>query len=324
MGLSGNDLARVSAANKLYEFLAVIVEHAVQKGFIVVVENPRSSLFWRTRFWKRVSQHFQYFAHQACAYGGSRAKWTVLASNHPAFQKITLSCPGVSQNHVHKPWGLVRTEQGTHFSTSEETAYLHPLAYAIARVFADILFHHGWSPPEEYFQPAADSSLQTMRAVATSQPKAARIPPVVQEHKQVVLVRGPHEILTSIAVQSMQRLKSPLEIPSGCFSAVQVLPEGSQLLRCTPIRLNGESSGAQQVDISEQAWGIPFTPDEFIQVAISRGHPKSFVSLLPAVLEEAVQQNFSGKDLGSLATLRTDWFSKWTARAKLLVQDEAN
>ena len=170
----------------------------------------------------------------------------------------------------------MRTEQGTHFSTSEETAYPHPLAYEIARVFADILFHHGWTPPDEYFQPSADSSLRTMRAVASSQPKAARIPPVVQELKQVVLVRGPHSILTSTAVQSMQRLKSPLEIPEGCFSALPVLPEGSQLLRCTPIRLNGESSGAQQVDMSEQAWGIPFTPDEFIQVSISRGHPKSF------------------------------------------------
>ena len=118
LGLSGNDLARVSSANRLYDFLSVIVSKAVARGLIVVVENPRSSLFWRTRFWKAVARHFCYYVHQACAYGGCRPKWTVLASNHPAFQQINMCCPGESPQHVHEPWGLVGTDQGSHFSTS--------------------------------------------------------------------------------------------------------------------------------------------------------------------------------------------------------------
>ena len=148
-GLGHSDRIRVSAANKLYNFLAAVVELAHKQGLIVVVENPRSSLFWLTIFWKKIQAPMQYSAHQACAYGGSRPKWTVLAWNHPAFASICRCCPGESEHHQHKPWGLVHSASGTHFSTSEETAYPLGLTHAIARVFASILVAHGWTPPQE-------------------------------------------------------------------------------------------------------------------------------------------------------------------------------
>ena len=294
-GLRDKDRRRVSAANKLYEFLAEIIKEAVTRGLIIVVENPRSSLFWQTRFWKSVAKHFHYTSHQACAYGGVRPKWTVLAWNHHRFSQINLCCVGESPSHVHKPWGIVHSEQGTHFSTSEEAAYPRGLARAIAKAFADILIQHGWSPPHEFFQTQSnDIPLKTMRAIATAQPKASRIPPVVREHKQVVVVRGPADSLNSMPVEPMQRLKSPLHVPAECDSAVRVLPEGSQLLRITPLRSMGgiaaQSSDLvkEQKTVMEQAWGIPFTPEEFIQEAVNRGHPKLISTLVPPVLMEAV------------------------------------
>ena len=163
MGLTGKNFQRVSAANKLYDFVAHIIKEAVELKLVVAVENPRSSLFWMTRFWKSVSGFFGYTAHQACAYGGERPKWTVLAWNHPAFKHICLSCPGEPDLHVHKPWGLVHTDVGTHFSTSEETAYPKGLARAIARVFA-----------EEYFQHTEEASLQVMRTVSNIQPQGGK------------------------------------------------------------------------------------------------------------------------------------------------------
>ena len=93
-GLGDKDRARVSAANRLYEFVAQIVTLAHSLGLMVVVENPRSSLFWLTRFWKSTGVQMHYTAHQACAYGGERPKWTVLARNHPAFASINRCCPG--------------------------------------------------------------------------------------------------------------------------------------------------------------------------------------------------------------------------------------
>ena len=93
------------------------------------------------------------------------AKWTVLAWNHSGFSKINLCCPGESKYHQHKPWGLVKSETGTHFSTSEETAYPRDLAHAIAKVFAEILVHHGWQPPQDQLQDS-EVTLKSMRAVA--------------------------------------------------------------------------------------------------------------------------------------------------------------
>ena len=329
-GLQSKDRRRVSAANRLYEFLSEVIKEAIHRGLIIVVENPRSSIFWQTRFWKAVAKSFNYTAHQACSYGGSRPKWTVLAWNHDRFSQINLCCAGESPSHVHKPWGIVHSEQGTHFSTSEEAAYPRGLARAIAKAFADVLVQHGWSPPHEFFQhTSADVPLKTMRAIATAQPKASRIPPVVREHKQVVVVRGPLAAFTSLPVEPMQRLKSPLQLPQDCESALSMLPEGAQLLRVTPLRSMGgiaKSSplAKEQVAFTEQAWGIPFSPEEFIHEAVSRGHPKLFSNLVPPALMEAVFHNFANNDLGHLPKLRADWFKKWTARANELRAEEFN
>ena len=118
----------------------------------------------------------------------------------------------------------------------------------------------------------------------------------------------------------MQRLKSSLHIPTECDAALRVLPEGAQLLRVTPLRSMGgiASQSSAFSNCMEQAWGIPFSPEEFIQEAVSRGHPKLISSLVPPVLMEAVFHNFQNEDLGHLPKLRADWFSKWTARAKEL------
>ena len=162
--LTSAERARVSAANILYELVAKVVTLAVDRKLLVVVENPRSSLFWQTRFWKSIAHLVQYTAHQACAYGGDRPKWTVLAWNHEAFSSLNKTCPGISNLHEHKPWGLVHSSEGTHFSTSDETAYPKPLAMSIASTFARVLIAHGWSPPAEEFPLDFEPNLKTMRA----------------------------------------------------------------------------------------------------------------------------------------------------------------
>jgi hypothetical protein len=261
MGLTGKNFQRVSAANKLYDFVAHIIKEAVELKLVVVVENPRSSLFWMTRFWKSVSGFFGYTAHQACAYGGERPKWTVLAWNHPAFKHICLSCPGESDLHLHKPWGLVHTDVGTHFSTSEETAYPKGLARAIARVFAENLISHGWKPPQEYFQHTEEASLQVMRTVSNIQPRAAKMPPVAREHKQIVVVRGSLVDLSRAPVGPMQRLKSVYTLPETCNFNFSVLPEGAQLLRAAPSLCWAGSGGAPGSQLT------PWTPRVFARQA---------------------------------------------------------
>ena len=106
-GLSKTNFIRVSKANKLYEFVGRILRFAHARNMIIVVENPRSSLFWMTRWWKRRGIPTIYTAHQACAYGSQRPKWTVLAPNCDSFRRICKTCPGESPTHQHLPWGVL-------------------------------------------------------------------------------------------------------------------------------------------------------------------------------------------------------------------------
>ncbi len=122
--LSPRNRLRVSLANKLYEFVGRVIRLAHKRGLIIAVENPRSSLFWATRWWRECGVPMQYTAHQACAYGSDRPKWTVVQHNRKQFMKLNRCCPGESKEHRHQPWG--RTENNS-FATSEETNGLsHP------------------------------------------------------------------------------------------------------------------------------------------------------------------------------------------------------
>ena len=93
---------------------------------------------------KESSTFFTFVAHQACAYGSERPKWTALAVNRVEFHSVNLTCPGLSNTHRHKPWGLSAPNK---FATAEETAYPPQLAAALARTFTLALASDGWKPP---------------------------------------------------------------------------------------------------------------------------------------------------------------------------------
>ena len=320
-GLSANERRRVSQANKLYDFVQQLITEADALGLVVVVENPRNSLYWQTKFWQGLKVPMTYTLHQACAYGGSRPKFTTLAHNRAEFAVINKLCPGESPFHLHKPWGIVHTSAGTHFSTSEETAYPVGLAAAIARAFVQVLLNRGWVPPPESLTVNLEAmNLQEIRALVGSQPKASKIAPLVREHKCVFIVQGPLEALTTTPVFPMQRLKSDWPIPNGCHAAVAVIPSEAQLLRFTPLRSKG---GILQSDLDKhgQAWGIPFSPQEFVSEAAKSGHPKSFGSIVPGILRDAIALNFDGNG-AELVKMRAEYFKHWMKRATELQADE--
>ena len=152
------------------------------------------------------------------------------------------------------------------------------------------------------------------------------MPPVVREHKRIVVLSGPFQLLAQAPVQPMQRLTQVWGVPPQCNSPFRELPEGAQLLRFTPLRSSGgilQAEDSHNNESAEQAWGIPFSPEELIYEAVNRGHPKSFSKLVPDILHKAIEKNFaSGSSSGELAGMRAKWFSKWMERAKHLAGDE--
>ena len=176
----------------------------------------------------------QYTAHQACAYGSERPKWAVVAHNRKQFTKLNRCCPGESKDHCHKPWGHTDNHS---FATSEETAYPLRLAGAIASAFGEALVDQGWTPPVASLDQQWDKmTLLHARVASGNQPKASKIPPLIPEHKKVIVIKGPIKEMSNPPVQPMQRLKANWPIPDHfqSNSADKYVPESSQFLRSTP------------------------------------------------------------------------------------------
>ena len=318
--LSHYNCLRVSLANRLYHFLAELVVDLVKRNIPVVIENPRSSLYWLTSYFQKVRHLFMFTAHQACAYGSDRPKWTALAHTHKAFKRINLCCPGEGPFHKHKPWGSSETSKNK-FATAEETAYPMKLADTIALAFKETLEETGWKLAKPSW---SHTSFAAMRAIAGSQPKASKVPSLVSEHQTTVKIKGPEAILATFGPPTMKRIESAMQVPEHCDSTVAILPAYSQLLRTSTFRDKGGSELKENCDsnmVSVQVWGIPWSEHSFVDQAIASGHPKSFSALLPPVLKHAIDE-VAGKPAEKIISLRAAWFNKWLIRASELQSSE--
>ena len=93
--------------------------------------------------------------------------------------------------------------------TKEETAYPRPLAACIARCFCLSALRSGAVPPAESLgdlQLSPQQVLLALRAEWGTQPKASRLPPLVPEHRAVVAVSGPMQLLPQVFSLSASRM----------------------------------------------------------------------------------------------------------------------
>ena len=295
-GLTPLEQARVDSANTLYHLLADSVIHTIKKGVIHVVENPRSSLFWKTSAWLRVRNT----AFQNCAYGARRPKHTALAFTHSAFKRFNRSCPGITCSKHHLPWGL----SSSGFATAEESIYPVPLCKEVAAAFQEIF---------QQSQHHAGLDYHRLRASTGLQPKASKTVPVVSEHKCLVTWSGP-EHLCRMPCRRMERLAHPLPIPSLCQCSLDTLPAGAQLLHMhTSVKQGDGSSSCVSV------WGIPYNPREFIQAALKSAAVAA--AKVPEPLLSAIRESKKCNP-EILAKTRTDTLKQWAMRAKALESEE--
>ncbi|CAE7233964.1 unnamed protein product [Symbiodinium natans] len=303
--LPPGDARRVRLANESYLALRQAVRLGVQRGILIAVENPRSSLFWKTSFWRDVAHAFRYVDHQACAYGGDRPKFTRIAYTHPSFESLCKLCPGCP---AHASWG-VDPAAPNGFATSRETAYPRPLAHAIAQCFASAL--PTVEPP--------GLQLPALRSLAGLQPKASKVPALVPEYKTTCVVRGPAASLVP-PCQPMQRLEQAWPVPADCQCSLKVIPPYAQLLRLSPVKMGKQDEETRRH--VELAWGIPWSPSEFIQCACKAVHPVAQEAQLPSELLQAVEVNCNATTASALEGKRTAWFEKWFKRCLELRTDE--
>ena len=120
---------KISKANRLYHLTAQLVTWAQQEGCLICIENPHL---------------LQFSFFQACQYGGTRPKRTMLAFNTDEFSTINKMCNG---GHSHEKWGLQSNEKV--FATSLEAAYPMQLARTIAAAFVLVLQRRGIRMPPD-------------------------------------------------------------------------------------------------------------------------------------------------------------------------------
>ena len=309
-GLLPAEQTRVDSANALYAFVTKVSLECMALNKVVCIENPRSSLYWRTSFFAPLARLLSFTIHQACAYGSERPKWTALAHNTTTMCQLNNLCPGIGPHHKHKPWGLVNN--GLTFSTAEETAYPMRLAYHIAFYLAEHAMTLGWKPPAGELTFPENVSYQHMRSVTGIQPKASKMPPLVPE------------FLTYIDLDLPESTVVPVEPGATLPTAWNHVPAGACFLK-KPRRLNrGDNENDtknSQPGCRRFSFGIFHTPEQFIQKAVAAGHPVGTEARLPQVLREAVDLICS-RPPKQLMDHRLCALKYWLSRAKALKCDE--
>ena len=134
---------------------------------------------------------------------------------------------------------------------AEETAYPPKLAQAIAHSFTKALAADGWNLPDsDWVEMKPQPSFAAMRAVAGRQPKASKVPPLVSEHKIILSVLGPIDLLHKPPCPTMARIKSPWVCPKGFNNPHDEIPSESQLLRLSQTR----STGDKNLAVTKLVW----------------------------------------------------------------------
>ena len=303
--LSATDSQRVARANALYQAVSKLALIASECKLIVVIENPRRSLYWKTSFFTEIAHLCSFTAFQACAYGSRRDKWTALAYTraHPAFAAINKACPGSPRKLQHLPWGY-DTTAANGFATATESAYPKEFCDAIADVFRRLC------PPEV---PPPVLPLHQIQAAVGNQPKASRTPLLVPEHKQIVKLCLPAS--TPLPISLRARLKDAWPVPLIAHCTLHELPVGSQLLKVSSLPDKG---GAP---FQEVVWGLPWSSKEFVEQALAAGHPRALEVALPQVLNDAISQHKISSP-AKIAKCRASFFAKWLKIANDLQAEE--
>lgn len=232
------------------------------------------------------SQHIQ--DHQACAYGSLRPKWTRLVANFLQVHRINLTCPG---NHQHEAWGVQKRGNKRVFATSLEVHYPTGLGEAIANAVASRLLQQGFVP-----MPVNNSNKQA-QVFSGIQPASSKIPAFIPEHKtrfacvcERDAILWPAECPTTTAFKLLHTEEMGMNDNESLANFSLRLREACARLGAAA-QVNLDSAMQLDITCALKIFGIPWTPEEFVDEAKQLVHPLAPELALPAVLRETLEQN---------------------------------
>lgn len=218
--VTGTNLARVRSANVLYAFTCrlILTLHRLQK--IWTLENPWSSVFWATPYWKAVENAISPHMIQLdyCMFGGRRKKRTAIATACDALLELNITC---DDQHDHAPWSFSNGK----FATAKESEY--PPEFC--RQLASCVYHH---LAKQFGFPNTAEKVTQLRAsnfpqIATGVQPTKAVPPLVSEFASILTIHHCGDI--SSFLDSQHQLKICLNLI--VETAHLCIPAGTRLLR---------------------------------------------------------------------------------------------
>ncbi|CAJ1339650.1 unnamed protein product, partial [Effrenium voratum] len=264
-------------------------------AFGAAMRDKFASWMWETSFWLDsvgATTFYETYCHH-CMYGSNRKKWTKFVHNFVELSGVSALCDGT---HEHLPWGY---SHDGNFSTSEETAYPWKLCKALSHAYAAAWFAYGAiGAPLELEAVVNQHELQLAQSYANKQTRK-RIPPLVKEFREIVVLQGPSSLLPVDKLDSDWAI--PLQFKQN--PEVKVLPSGSRMLR---VQNTGGQAGPSEGNELEKAalfdssfddtlepdceavFGVPWSVDEFLERAASLVHPRNLHTGVPIELKDAI------------------------------------
>ena len=337
---SGSSLKRVTQANLLYAWTGRTVAQCFRRGIFTSVENPHRSHMWSTSHWQQPTSQLPQLSvlFDHCMYNGTRKKRTKLVHTMLFLQHLQLDCDG---QHQHEKWGFSRNS--CVWATSLETAYPVKLCRSWASLFLDQLLELGAAPlPQELAAVPQTVDFGLNQAAVHKQPRSTRIPPLVSEFRDVVVLTGPAEHVPKHLKDEGWVIPATFQ----CSLPLTSLPAGTRLLR-VQFLAQGESNCAladkeeganpwgdasmflpvpeqQRTDpgrMCKAVFGPPGQPEEFVERAACSLHPKHLVSGLPTEVTETIRKVCS-TPAADLAKDRTATMRKWLSKVVELGEEE--
>ena len=265
-----------------------------------------------------------YSTFHSCQCGSKPLKRAMLAHNHGAFATVNMKGQGVSSTRRHEKWGI--TKSG--FATSQETAYPFALARTMAHAFARALVALKMTAPVDTFSELQANSSQVLQAIRGQiglQPKAHKLPPIVNEYHTLIHVTNTRDHLPSSKLNF--RLQKAVAVKCTSTDKTITIPAYSKLLS-EQLKTDASTKGgvSQGIDGSEivavsQTWAIPWTPMQFVTEASKAGHPASLKSFVLAVLHE-VTELYNKTKAHDRIKFRANQIQFWVDRCKSLAEEE--
>ena len=353
--LSGVNLRRVRLANSLYAFMAHLIPKLSTHNIVWTVENPWTSLLWKTSYWKIVERFKPWYCElHNCMFGGARLKRTCIASKTSAVMSLAIHCDG---QHSHAPWSV---QQGV-FDTSLEAEYTPMLAKALAECILESLAGEFKLANVQQF--AKRLKLSHFSAVAASkQPSKPISMALIPEFSHLVILSNiPSDVILPVQDKELRHccevdmFGQQHFIPCGCKLLRQTFKEGgvSRLskisIECTPSLQNIVDSGACQEPASfsgfqctnacvektklvvanqytddkcyDWVFGVRWTPEQFLQQACNVKHPFDSFSGLPEVVKTACEYVADMRTV-DLVNFRCSKLGSWLQLAGKLKSEE--